>query len=242
MNFLTKNFIIYVLEITILLCGCTDEVHAKGFFRKIMGNKIVKLITSNPLKPLIKVIPGPNRFIPIDLHDFKEGIYQDNFHVVQEGALYRSAQLSGSSLDGYIEQYGIKTVINLRGRHPDQQWYVDEKSVADRNHVMLFDIPTSAETLTSKENIRAILEVFDSSPRPILVHCRAGVDRTGEVAALWVLDQQKRSRAEALDELSFWHRHSELMYPAKDFLIKIWRGREWFYNEYNPKNYPKFRS
>lgn len=29
-------------------------------------------------------------------------------------------------------------------------------------------------------------------------------------------------------------------YPAKDFLIKIWKGRNWFEREYDPLNYPKF--
>jgi protein tyrosine phosphatase (PTP) superfamily phosphohydrolase (DUF442 family) len=191
---------------------------------------------------LVKLFPGPNSFIPIDIYDFKEGIYRDNFHIVQDGVLYRSAQLSSDALDEYIKQYHIKTIINLRGKHPDQKWWKKEKATAARNNVALFDIPTSAETLTSKENLRAILDVFDHAPRPILVHCLAGADRTGEAAALWVLDQMKGSTADALAELSPRYRHSALKYPAKDFLIKIWRGRDWFYNEYNPKNYPQFRS
>jgi protein-tyrosine phosphatase len=131
---------------------------------------------------------------------------------------------------------------NLRGKHPEQQWYVDEKNAADRHNVVMFDIPTSADTLTSKKNLLAILDVFDHAPRPMLVHCRAGVDRTGEVSALWAMDQQGKSNAEALNELSLWHRHSEFLHPAKKFLITIWRGREWLHNEYDPKNYPQFKS
>ncbi|MFA6262860.1 MAG: tyrosine-protein phosphatase [Candidatus Babeliales bacterium] len=242
-----KKFIISVLVLESLLSFDGHWLCAKEWWKKVAScvvrNPFNKnFLLHNPLKPLTKIVQGPNVFVPIDPLDFKEGIYQDNFYVVQEGALYRSGQLSGDALDSYIKLYGIKTIINLRGKHSDQQWWVDEKASADRNNVVLLDIPTSACTLTSKKHIGAILDAFDHAPRPLLVHCRAGVDRTGEVAALWAMDQQAKSTADALDELSFWHRHSELLYPAKDFLIKIWRGREWFYNEYDPNNYPQFKS
>ena len=227
--------IIRAILCVFLLQTCSQGLEAKSFFKKLVG-----IATSNPLRGVTKIVSGPNTLIPIDPRDVKEGVYGENFHTVQKGALYRSAQLSGEALDGYIKKYGIKTIINLRGAHSDQQWWLNEKTVADANHVALFNMPTSAATLTSKKNIAAILNVFDTAPRPILVHCRAGVDRTGEVAALWVLDQQKKSTADALGQLSVWHKHNALMYPAKDFLIKIWKGREWFTKEYDPKDYPQF--
>ncbi len=246
MNILKKFFKSFIiLSCLTLIDG--HIVYAKGFWKKVAKYAInnpfdKKFLIKNPVRPLTQIVPGPNKFVPIDPVDFKEGIYQDNFCVVQEGALYRSAQLSGDALDEYIKRYGIKTIINLRGKHPELSWYVDEKATADRNNVMLCDIPTSADTLTSKKNLTAILEVFDHALRPLLVHCRAGVDRTGEVSALWVMDQQGKSNTDALNELALWHRHSELLHPAKKFLITIWRGREWFFNEYDPHNYPQFKS
>ncbi|MFA6527459.1 MAG: hypothetical protein WCT20_03485 [Candidatus Babeliales bacterium] len=73
-----------------------------------------------------------------------------------------------------------------------------------------------------------------------MVHCYAGVDRTGEVSALWALDQQKKSNDRARKQLSIWYGYNASRFPAKDFLIKIWQGREWFAKEYDPKNYPQF--
>jgi undecaprenyl-diphosphatase len=247
MNNVVKKAAISIVTVAALSQLTTHDLDAKGWWKKVAGYVVrnpfnKNVLFHNPLKPLTKIVQGPNVFVPIDPIDFKEGIYQDNFYAVQEGALYRSGQLSGDALDTYIKLYGIKTIINLRGKHPDQQWWVDEKASADRNNVVLLDIATSADTLTSKKSIRAILDAFDHAPRPLLVHCRAGVDRTGEVAALWAMDQQGKSNAQALDELSLWHRHSRMLHPAKDFLVRIWRGREWFYNEYNPKNYPQFKS
>src|ERR1700689_726183 len=58
-----------------------------------------------------------------------------NFHTVVEGRCYRAAQPSGSSLESYIRQYGIQTVINLRGPNPGEDWYDDEMLAAQRHKV-----------------------------------------------------------------------------------------------------------
>jgi protein tyrosine/serine phosphatase len=54
-----------------------------------------------------------------------------NFHEILPGELYRSAQPTPQQLADYINRYGIKTVINLRG--PSQRgWYKDEVATAER--------------------------------------------------------------------------------------------------------------
>ncbi|MFA6527054.1 MAG: hypothetical protein WCT20_01380 [Candidatus Babeliales bacterium] len=140
-----------------ILCVCLLQVCSKGIEAKGLFKTIAGIVTNNPIKPITKMVTGPNNFIPLDPRDLKKGIFGENFHVVQSGALYRSAQLSGHALDGYIKQYHIKTIINLRGAHPDEKWWKDEKAVVDKYNIAYFNIPTSAATLTSKENIAAIL-------------------------------------------------------------------------------------
>lgn len=225
-----------------LLTTCPAHIQARNFLKSV-----VTFVTHNPLEPITKIIPGPNNIIPMSPHALKESVWGDNFHTVEEGVFYRSAHLSGETLEQRIKQYGIKTVINLRGANPKEQWWLDEKAVTDRNNVRLCDIAISAGTLTSKEKLSEILNEFDHAPRPILVHCRAGVDRTGEISALWMLDKMKKSNNEALEQLSLWHKHNPLMYPAKRFLIEIWRPDAWqdrtrFASQYDPKNYPQFIS
>ncbi|MFA6262859.1 MAG: tyrosine-protein phosphatase [Candidatus Babeliales bacterium] len=247
MNNVAKKIAAFIVTVVSVMHFSFHDLSAQGWWKKvascIVRNPFNKnFLLHNPLKPLTKIVQGPNVFVPIDPIDFKEGIYQDNFYAVQTGALYRSRMLPADTLAAYVKQYGIKTIINLCGKDPGQTWWRNEKAVADRHNVVLLDIPTSADTLTSKENIKSILDAFDHAPRPLLVHCFLGIDRTGEVAALWKLDQQGAGKTEALKELSVWHRHNKKQYPAKSFLIKIWRGREWFYNEYDPQNYPQFCS
>ncbi len=54
-----------------------------------------------------------------------------NFHVVSEGKVYRSAQLSAGKLSDYIQKYGIKSILNLR-EIDDERWYREEIAVAKR--------------------------------------------------------------------------------------------------------------
>jgi len=226
---LQRNFPLFLIIGAFVMQTSWQPLLAK---HKILS-RIWHIVTHNPFTKRSTL--GPNILMPAIFPDIQKGIFFDNFSVVQTGALYRSAQLSAHRLNDYIQNYGIKTIINLRGKHPEQRWWQKEQAVAKRNNVNLLNIPTSAKTMTSKKNICAILDAFDHAPRPILVHCQAGIDRTGEVAALWVLDQQKKSKTEARKQLSLWHGH--IRHPKKDLLIKIWRGREWFYHEYDPQRY-----
>lgn len=164
-----------------------------------------------------------------------------NFGVVRKKQLYRSAQLPADVLDHYMKYFNIKTVINLRGQHPEEAWWRDEKAVVERNGGTLFNISLNADRLTSKSKLLKLLEIYDTAPRPILIHCLGGVDRTGEAAALWVLEKQKKSKKRAAEQFSlFPYRHSTSKHPAKRFLIKIWQGRTWLKNDYDPRHYPEF--
>src|SRR4051812_27720881 len=58
-----------------------------------------------------------------------------NFHTVVAQRLYRAGQPSAASLDSTLRAYAIRTVINLRGPNDGQDWFEEEKAVAQRNGV-----------------------------------------------------------------------------------------------------------
>ena len=160
-----------------------------------------------------------------------------NVHEVDAGQLYRSAQLKPKQLAYYTRKYGIKSIINLRGANPDKKWWQLEKSFSEKMSILHYDIPMSACVLTSKENLLTLLCLYKEAPRPILIHCQGGADRTGEAAALWKLEQQSCSKKEALEQLALRYGHFSCMHPAKRFLIEIWQGVEWLESEYDEKKY-----
>ncbi|MFA6263297.1 MAG: tyrosine-protein phosphatase [Candidatus Babeliales bacterium] len=160
---------------------------------------------------------------------------------VQKEKCYRSGQLSSKRLHNCIERYGIKSIINLRGYHPELAWWQKEKGIADEHGVLLYNIAMNSKTLHSKELITALLSIFDTAPHPILVHCASGVDRAGEAAALWLLAHENAHKKKAAQQLSYQYFHVPALWGGgtMDFFIKIWRNKEWALQEYNPTDYLK---
>lgn len=159
----------------------------------------------------------------------------DNFHTVEKGALYRSGQLKPNRLKKYIKKNGIKTIINLRGVNSTMQWWQQEKELANKLGVNFYNIPFNAGSFSSKKNLYKLLYLYEHAPKPILIHCRDGADRSGEAAAIWVLEKQRKNKKEALKQLSLKYRYVKFYRPTKYFLIKMWQGKKWLAQNYNPE-------
>jgi len=108
-----------------------------------------------------------------------------NFHTVVDGQFYRSSQLSPTALEGYVRRYGIRTVVNLRGAAPKAQWYRDEKAVTGSLGVDMVDFPMSATRPLAADRAAELVAVLKDVPKPILVHCLDGADRTGLVSVIY---------------------------------------------------------
>jgi protein tyrosine/serine phosphatase len=111
--------------------------------------------------------------------------FLDNrFYPVVEGRIYRSARLSDHDLEKYIREMDIKTILNLAGRRDDKEWYKKEKEIAQKYHVQLHDVGISPHELPEIDRIFSIVDILVHAEKPLLIHCRKGVDRTGLVSAL----------------------------------------------------------
>lgn len=164
----------------------------------------------------------------------------DNFYTVEQGKIYRSKQLDAKKFELYIKKYGIKTLVNLRGENPGKKWWEKEKKAASKNNVQFYNISMNAKKLPSKENVLKLLSIYDNAPKPILIHCQAGANRTGEAAALWKIYKQGTTKEEALKQLAIKYGHFSSKNGAKNFFIKIWQGKNWVKKYYDPKNYPLY--
>jgi protein tyrosine phosphatase (PTP) superfamily phosphohydrolase (DUF442 family) len=109
-----------------------------------------------------------------------------NRHAVIPGRLYRSAQLSPAQLEHFVREHDIKTVVNLRGR-PFSDWYPAQSETTQGLGISQEDVTTSANRLPAPSEVRRLIEVFDQSEHPILIHCQQGADRTGLAAAVYLL-------------------------------------------------------
>lgn len=134
-------------------------------------------------------------------------IYSGNFNAVSDGVLYRSAQLSGDQFAAAIGQYKIKSILNLRGAHPHEAWWDDEVAVSQANGVAHYDIPLSAKRFVGEQQVEDILAVLRAAPKPLLIHCKSGADRSGLVAALYRYSVEHAEPAEADRQLSLAYGH-----------------------------------
>lgn len=135
--------------------------------------------------------------------------------VVEPGKFYRSGLLTAKGLEQAIKQYGIKTVINLMDEDPDptlRQAYfngarVPERDVCERSgakYMFLYVDLTSRFRvgLEQPKTIEQFLQVVhDPANLPVLLHCRAGLHRTGELTAVYRIEVDKWSPTRAWAEL-----------------------------------------
>lgn len=166
---------------------------------------------------------------------FASDILGPNFHEVDKGQLYRSAQLDALEFKHYIKKYKIQSIINLRGAEPLSLWWQQEIAVSKNMGVIHYDIPMTAEEIPHRKNLLKLLDLLNMAPRPILIHCQGGADRSGEAAALYQMVYQGKSKEEALKQLSFKYHHVQKFKPAKRYFIeKVWQGEDWAFSSYDP--------
>ena len=107
----------------------------------------------------------------------------NNFAELRPGQLYRSGQLSRRTLESKLHDHRIKTVLNLRGAHPEADWYRDERAATLAAGATQVDLALSSCEWMSRAQARALVEVLDSAEKPLLVHCFHGSERTGITCA-----------------------------------------------------------
>ena len=139
----------------------------------------------------------PNQTQPIDLEEV-ENLYR----VSPE--LYRSGQPKPEGFTK-LEQMGVRSVLNLREYHRDAP-----KAAHTGLHIM--EHPMAAGKVTAAD-IEACLRLIQNAPKPVLVHCWHGSDRTGIIVAAyrivfqgWSVEAaEKEFREEAYGHHEFWY-------------------------------------
>jgi protein tyrosine/serine phosphatase len=128
-----------------------------------------------------------------------------NLRVVREGVLYRSGQMTAEGLRRMIHDYGIRTVVNLRDGIAALD--VAEEKFCDAEQVRFVRLPPLlwAEVdgaVPVEQNMRVFREVMsDPGNYPVLVHCFAGIHRTGGYCAVYRMEFEGWGNEQAIAEL-----------------------------------------
>ena len=134
--------------------------------------------------------------------------FGSNFHTVVPGRCYRSAQLSATHLRLLAGRYGIRSIINLRGVEDDRVWFQRECAVAQAMDIEMINRGMWAQRPPTEEELRDIVRDVDRADEPILIHCVSGIDRTGIIAAMFLLLRTDATIDEAWRQLSVRYGHN----------------------------------
>ena len=113
--------------------------------------------------------------------------YDENFHSVIPGQVYRSAELTPNELIEKIHANHIKSVINLRGENKSDDWYQSEFQTLQALQIPLYNVRLSSYDLPSQALLLQLIDTIKSAPKPTLIHCASGADRTGLASAIVIL-------------------------------------------------------
>lgn len=135
-----------------------------------------------------------------------------NFDEIIPGEYYRAAQPTPAKLAKYVDRHGIKTVLNLRGNNKKHEWYRAEVAEAERLGVTFIDFKMSARRELTEAQTDELIALLHELPKPILVHCKSGSDRTGLVSAIYVYKIAGLGEAIANRQISFRYGHIGIPY------------------------------
>jgi protein tyrosine/serine phosphatase len=127
-----------------------------------------------------------------------------NKHSV-DGKLFRAAQPWPHQIARFAKDGG-KTVVYLRGGREHGSWPLEREETTKYDLILTEFLARSREA-PSKEILLATPAFFDQLAYPALIHCKAGADRAGFVAALYVLVHLQRPVAEAMLQLHAKYGH-----------------------------------
>jgi protein tyrosine phosphatase (PTP) superfamily phosphohydrolase (DUF442 family) len=122
-------------------------------------------------------LPGPVRTF----------FLEENLHAVVPGQIYRSAQPSGEELAAMIERLGLRAVLNLRGERGGRAWLEEERRTAGERGVVHYTVRLNADRMPPAPRLAEVVRLLDTAPRPLLLHCEGGVERSGLVGAVAML-------------------------------------------------------
>ena len=131
-----------------------------------------------------------------------------NFCVVTPGVLWRAESPTRSDAQ-WLVAHGVRTVISLQldVRRSFESARLDPGIVRSVTYYRVRNF-AATQVLTHRhldDHVAEVLAIIQQAPKPVLISCRAGVDRTGVIAAAYRVLVDGMSREKAIKEMDGFH-------------------------------------
>lgn len=131
--------------------------------------------------------------------------------IVDPGRLYRSGQMTAEGFADAVQRYGLRTIINVQDEFPDpdiDRSFWDRRTVKESElcrrlgvryvHLMPTLLPRKLIPAYRPPAIDHLLNILDDDANyPVLMHCHAGLHRTGLLTAIYRMEYQDWTRDRA---------------------------------------------
>lgn len=131
-------------------------------------------------------------------------LWRTNMHPVAPG-VWRSNQPGPGRL-ARLRAQGLNSVLNLRAPSSLGLEQIERAACAGLG-LKLIELPLRSDVPPSGQTLIDLVSILRSLPRPFLIHCRAGADRSGLAAAVHLLAIEGRPPAVARAQLHWRYGH-----------------------------------
>jgi tyrosine-protein phosphatase SIW14 len=140
-----------------------------------------------------------------------DGQYR-NLRVVDPGVLYRSGQMDEAALGRVLREFDVRTVVSFRDvrtdKEPDPELEAEVRYCESRGitYVRLSPEPWGPDAtgiIPVEQNVREYIKVIGERRKAgaVLIHCMRGVHRTGAYTAIYRMEFNGWSNADAIAEM-----------------------------------------
>jgi len=139
----------------------------------------------------------------------------DNFSWLIENKLAGSAIPTSIDEVKWVIDQGVKSIVTIREETLDESWVKDVNYL----HILSNDmsVPEFDDLIYAVDFIHRRI----TNNEPVLVHCLAGMGRTGVILACYLIKYQKMSASEATEKIREERPGSIQSYPQEEIIFRF---------------------
>jgi len=139
----------------------------------------------------------------------------DNFSWIIENKLAGSAIPTSIDEVKWVIDQGVKSIVTVREETLDESWIKDVNYL----HILSNDmsVPEFDDLIYAVDFIHRRI----TNNEPVLVHCLAGMGRTGVILACYLIKYQKMSASEATEKIREERPGSIQSYPQEEIIFRF---------------------
>ena len=136
----------------------------------------------------------------------------DNFSWIIEKKLAGSAIPTSKEEVDWLKQEGVKSIVTIREEPLEDEWIKDVNYLHVHSNDM--GIPEFSDLVTSVDFIHQRI----TNEEPVMVHCLAGLGRTGTILACYLIKYEDMTAGDAIEKVR-QERHGSIQSFSQEEII-----------------------